>query len=236
MLDSLLVGGLAGAHVVLAGDFTRQDIYRQREPSPVGQSSVPLVEEAAAAGRSRLETISRRIPDAATMTLTANVRQTPQLAAFVEQLLSDELYADYGRDDEEPHASPGEVHLYRTPQEQDALLEQTLATLWGEGWDPHEILILSPRRDSAAARATGKVADALQGRGTDGKTAWGTVHLYKGLEAPVVILTDVDGSTSGWEDLLYVGATRATERLVVFTSLDQVDERTPIDGRASLST
>lgn len=38
---------------------------------------------------------------------------------------------------------------------------------------------------------------------------------YKALEAPVVILTDVDGTTPQLEDLLYIGATRATERLVV---------------------
>ena len=42
VLDSLLVGGLAAAHVVLAGDFTRQDIYRPRA-SPVEAALVPLV-------------------------------------------------------------------------------------------------------------------------------------------------------------------------------------------------
>ena len=117
------------------------------------------------------------------------------------------------------------MHLYRTPEEQDALLGQALATLWSEGWEPHEILILSPRRDSAAARSTGKVADALQGRGADGKTAWGTVHLYKGLEAPAVILTDVEGTTPSWQDLLYVGVTPATERLVALTSHEELAER-----------
>ena len=37
VLDSLLIGGLAGAHVVLGGDFTRQDIYCP----PASPSSIP---------------------------------------------------------------------------------------------------------------------------------------------------------------------------------------------------
>ncbi|WP_342384413.1 ATP-binding domain-containing protein [Agrococcus sp. KRD186] len=54
---------------------------------------------------------------------------------------------------------------------------------------------------------------------------WGTVHRYKGLESPVVIVTDVDGVSPDWEDLLYVGMTRATERLIVLTSLEELHER-----------
>ena len=151
------------------------------------------------------------------MTLTTNVRQTPELARFVETLVNTDFYLEFGRDeDNDPCA---EIHLYRSRDEQDALLEQTLARLWDEGWQPHEILILAPRRDSAAARATGEVADALAREGGTSGIRWGTVHLYKGLEAPVVILTDVDGTTPGWEDLLYVGATRATELLVLLTSM-----------------
>jgi superfamily I DNA/RNA helicase len=51
------------------------------------------------------------------------------------------------------------------------------------------------------------------------------VHRYKGLESPVVIVTDVDGVSPDWEDLLYVGMTRATERLIVLTSLEELHER-----------
>ncbi|GEK81359.1 hypothetical protein ABA31_27100 [Agrococcus baldri] len=51
------------------------------------------------------------------------------------------------------------------------------------------------------------------------------MHRYKGLESPVAIVTDVDGRSPGWEDLLYVGMTRATERLIVLTSLEDLHER-----------
>ncbi|MDR7234035.1 NERD domain-containing protein [Agrococcus sp. BE272] len=223
VLDSLLVNGLAGARVVLTGDFTRQDIYRPRDrSSAAGTAPAPLVEEAADEGGTRLTAIRRRLPDAATMTLEINVRQTPPLARFVESLLEADVYTDFGREDDE--AECADVFVYRSHEEQAELLQQTLQTLWAEGWDAADILVLAPRRDSACARATGAVADALaQAGGTPG-IRWGTIHRYKGLEAPAVVLTDVDGSSQGWQDLLYVGATRATERLVVLTSRSELRE------------
>ena len=44
----------------------------------------------------------------------------------------------------------------------------------------------------------------------------GTIHEFKGLKEPAVILTDFDLSKQCHPDLLYVGASRATDRLVVF--------------------
>lgn len=118
---------------------------------------------------------------------------------------------------------------YRDEAEQQRQLASALMALWEDGWDPHEILILSPRRASAASRAEGAVADALARHDGDANgTRWGTVHAFKGLEAPAVILTDVDGTTPHWEDLLYIGATRATERLVLLTSLEEIAERAPL--------
>gem|GEM_PF-5892007 len=46
----------------------------------------------------------------------------------------------------------------------------------------------------------------------------GTIHEFKGLEAPAVILTDVDLSKQYHRGLLYVGASWATDRLVVLNS------------------
>lgn len=44
---------------------------------------------------------------------------------------------------------------------------------------------------------------------------WGSIYDFKHLEAPAVILTDVDMSKEHHHDLLYVGASRAADRLVV---------------------
>jgi ATP-dependent exoDNAse (exonuclease V) beta subunit len=47
-----------------------------------------------------------------------------------------------------------------------------------------------------------------------------TIHRYKGLEAPVVVLCELDGRVGEDElaSLLYVGATRARAHLVVVCS------------------
>jgi hypothetical protein len=240
VLDSLLVDGLAGSRAVLAGDFTRQDIYRPLHALPLVShvTIAPPGEQPAADAvqpepASRLEAITRRIIPAATMSLSNNVRQSPQLAELIERMLHTEFYLGYDRDfdEEEPDEPPLTIHRYRDEAEQQAALQQTLLALWDDGWDPPEILILSPRRASAASRAKGAVADALAHHdGDPNGTPWGTVHAFKGLEAPVVVLTDVDGTTPQWEDLLYIGATRATERLVVLTTLDEIADRAPLPG------
>ncbi len=218
VLDSLLVGGLAGARVVVAGDFDGQDIYRPRQSRSSSSPTEP--------GVSRREALLARLPDAGRMTVTRNVRQRPELAAFVEQLLGDDVYAQYDR--AEVGADCGQVLRFDSAEHQQRLLQQVLRDVWEEGWESRDILLLSPRRASAARTATGTVADALAPDGADGPgIRWGTVHLFKGLEAPVVVLTDVDDATPNWQDLLYVGATRATERLIVLTSADEVADRVP---------
>ncbi|RWR21197.1 hypothetical protein D8Y24_09230, partial [Agrococcus lahaulensis] len=188
-----------------------------------------------AAGGTRLETTTStrrdlllaRLPDAGRMTVARNVRQRPELAAFVEQLLGDDVYAQYER--AELGGECGQALRFDSAEHQQQLLQQVLRDLWEEGWEPRDILVLSPRRASAARDATGTVADALAPDDADGPgIRWGTVHLFKGLEAAVVVLTDVDDATPSWRDLLYVGATRATERLIVLTNADEIADRLPL--------
>ena len=48
------------------------------------------------------------------------------------------------------------------------------------------------------------------------KTSYASVHRFKGLEARAVVLTDIERlDTPRERDLFYVGATRATQRLIV---------------------
>lgn len=55
-------------------------------------------------------------------------------------------------------------------------------------------------------------------RGNEVRVA--TIHRYKGLESPVVVLAEIDGRVGEAElaSLLYVGATRARSHLVVIAS------------------
>lgn len=58
----------------------------------------------------------------------------------------------------------------------------------------------------------------MPSRGNEVRVA--TVHRYKGLESPVVVLAEIDGRVDEADlaPLLYVGATRARSHLVVFAS------------------
>ena len=52
-----------------------------------------------------------------------------------------------------------------------------------------------------------------------GKVRHNTIHAFKGLDAPAVIVTDVDEpSVAGFEALLYIGLTRPTDRLSVLAT------------------
>ena len=113
--------------------------------------------------------------------------------------------------------------------EQLRLLADAVERILSEPFTVRELVILSPyaRERSAAgqaladpatdARLTSRLGTVLSGSAIDDATRirWGSIHEFKGLEAPAVILTDVDLPKGYHRDLLYVGASRATDRLLV---------------------
>jgi superfamily I DNA/RNA helicase len=105
--------------------------------------------------------------------------------------------------------------------DQSPLLVAAIKTLRDEGFDLSEIVVLSPVRESATAEISNdpwlrQILHSADGRrAAKGQVLYSTIHAYKGLEAPAVIVTDLeDRATPGFESLLYVGLTRATDRLV----------------------
>ena len=77
-----------------------------------------------------------------------------------------------------------------------------------------------PSRDSAAQRAVEKKLVSTLGSSIRDASCvrWGTIHEFKGMEAQAVILTDISGQRSDrMLDLIYAGATSATDRLIVLT-------------------
>lgn len=82
-------------------------------------------------------------------------------------------------------------------------------------------MILAPFRDSATKRASECRGSSQLGSGTRDASyvRWGTIHEFKRMEAPSVIITDVAGSSDRLPDLIFARATRATHRLVVLTRL-----------------
>ncbi len=99
--------------------------------------------------------------------------------------------------------------------------------LRAEGYGPKDVVILAPYRDSAARRASESNTVSTLGSGIRDASyvRWGTIHEFKGMEAPAVILTDISGDESErLLDLIYAGATRATDRLVVLTNLPRLSQ------------
>lgn len=116
-----------------------------------------------------------------------------------------------------------ERQTFTTMDEQLRLLADAVERMLSELFTVRELVILSPyaRERSPAGQALATPATdarhtSRHGTSTDDSTRirWGSIHEFKGLEAPAVILTDVDLSKEHHRDLLYVGASRATGWLV----------------------
>jgi hypothetical protein len=102
------------------------------------------------------------------------------------------------------------------------LLDVVLTNLIdGEHLAPDDIVVLTPtgREQSRVWRQRTFGRHALDDDVRDGSVLWSTVHAFKGLERPVVILAELDDE-HGDELANYVraGASRASNHLVVLAA------------------
>ncbi len=204
-LDLSLRGGLASGRWKFFGDFEKQAIY--------------------AAANFSLEQFQRdRANHVPVYRLRANCRNTPRITELVH-LLGD-LQPGYTRvlrpDD---GVEPG-LKYYSSDAQQQQLLIAALQQLYSEGFTGGEIVILSPKAGFACA--AGKINLSpwrdrvkpieLAGRGLIG---YSSIQAFKGLEAPVIIVTDVDTIDSGSSvSLFYIAVTRALHRLLILMHED----------------
>lgn len=197
VLDLSLAGGLATGEWRVFGDFERQAIY--------GDSGLG-------------DFVARRAGGAPTYSLRTNCRNTPRVATLV-RLLS-KLDPDYARVLRPDDGVEPDLHFYRDDEDAPRALVRALEELRGGGYRGRDIVILSTRaQGSSAERITAPPwADRLRAmsRASGGHTPYTTIHAFKGLEAPAIVVTDVSeisGPTA--EALFYIAVTRATERLVM---------------------
>jgi hypothetical protein len=198
VLELLVEGGLAGGRVLFFGDFERQAIFETGD------------------GRALLR---ERAPHLSAFRLATNCRNLPRIGYQVNLLSKLEPgYQHFRRQDD--GVDPTFV-AYSGSSDKSALLVQAIQALRSEGFELNEIVVLSPRREDATAEVSTdpwlrQVLHPADGRRAGkGQLLYSTIHAYKGLEAPAVIVTDLDdGAMPGFESLLYVGLTRATDRLV----------------------
>lgn len=199
VLDLMVTGGLKEGRLLLFGDFERQAIFDNE------------------AGRDRLRS---RAPYLSAHKLMQNCRNLPRIGYQVN-LLS-HLQPGYQRFRRQDDGIDPVFRPYQAGQDQSTLLTTAIRGLKDDGYELSEIVVLSPLRDASTAATTSdpwlrqilKPADGLVAR--PGQVPYCTIHAFKGLEAPAVVVTDLDEATTtdNFDSLLYTGLTRATDRLI----------------------
>lgn len=199
VLDLSLAGGLSGGDWHLFGDFEHQSIY--------GCETLSLDSFRA-----------RRGAGAPVYSLRTNCRNTPRVATLV-RLLS-HLEPDYSSVRRNDDGIEPQLRFFVDDGHASGALVRALEELRLEGYRGRDTVVLSARASgSSAARITEQPwCDRLRplGNSSGGHTPYGTIHAFKGLESPAVVVTDVD-EVSGpqAEALFYIAITRPTERLVL---------------------
>jgi UvrD-like helicase C-terminal domain/Nuclease-related domain len=167
-----------------------------------------------------------------TLPLPANLRNTQPIHEFVSVFFKGEQPPD-GRG---PAGRPVEVLAYKDPDDLAHLLALVLENLEQEEVPLSDVVLLTPSRAAKSplrrrGRANGY---ELSDEPEPGKVLTCTIHGFKGLERPVVILAEVGERHE--EDLanyLYVGASRARSHLIVLATESVAKELRTLAGVAS---
>jgi len=217
VLDFSLLGGLKDGFWRLFGDFRHQAIY---------DDSCDLAafcnEDAGGCAVYELDENCRNAPAVAALACAgAGIRPGGD---------GSDGYARCLRPDD---GDLPEVRFYRDAERQHELLCASLDELRQDGFTGPQVAVLSTRSDAACAaaglteppwsdRVTPLVRETQRGPAVDlhsNRTRYASVYRFKGLEARAVVLTDIERLDSARErDLFYVGATRATQRLIVLAN------------------
>jgi hypothetical protein len=204
VFDALVEGGLAGGRWTMFCDLERQAIYGH-----VGANEM-------------LQLLQERAPHFATGRLRVNCRNT---RAVGEEtcLLSGFEKPPFRLADIQ--GKPVEYRFVPNQGQARAAVEAVISTAIRDRVRPREITLLSPivRRHSCLAaldRLDGHPLIDLgdQALGKRNRTAIGhtTIHAFKGMENTMIVMHDVDRiADEESRSLLYVGMSRARERLVV---------------------
>ena len=198
-LDLCLRGGLAAGQWNLFGDFEKQAIY--------GAKDLPLE-----------RFLEERVGNSPIYSLRVNCRNTPRIASYAYLLGGlDPNYSKVLRPDDK--VEPRLIY-YEDDNEQRNCLVSTLENLYSEGFSGKDIVILSPKADYPCASRI--KAEPWKDRVRPRRTVTGShvgyysIHAFKGLEASVVIVTDIEHvGDEHARSLFYIAITRALHRLVI---------------------
>lgn len=201
-IDLSLRGGLKGGRWKLFGDFERQVIY---------DSVLDFTLEKA---------LLERFGNATRYTLRVNCRNTPRIVALIHLLSG--LSPEYSRVLRPDDGLEPEIGYYRTPEEQQKSLLEIIAQLRAEGFKNSDIVVLSTKATEKAVASTvvsEEIRFAPFEQASRKQIAMGSIHAFKGLESPVIIVTDVESILDDHAiSLFYVAITRAVHRLYILAS------------------
>jgi DNA polymerase III delta prime subunit len=208
-LDLCIKGGLASGRWRFFGDFERQAIYES--------TSDITLEEA----------LRTRLGRPTVFSLRVNCRNTPRVATLVELLGN--LAPGYSRVLRPDDKLEPKLRYYTTNSQQLEQFTESLDELLKLGFSYSDIVVLSTRSNlsSIAHSVGGAWKSRLRPLDEAGNKhiRFGTIHSFKGLESPAVVVTDVDqvsGDRSA--SLFYVAMTRPLKSLTVLASSAARDE------------
>lgn len=206
VLDLLVVGGLAGGCWAILGDFERQAIY---------------LAEGGRTASAMLDSLKQRAPNHATYNLRINCRNASPIAEILT--LACNVRPGYSRFLHEMEGAGVDPRFWHDDEDQERLLDDAVSEL-RRVFHSDEIVILSPNADerSCAGRLWGNGhgrhsytpfrESAKHGKGG---IRYISVHAFKGLEAPAIIVTDIERLDERARALLYVAMSRARIRLLL---------------------
>ncbi len=196
-LDFILLNGIEKGNWYLFMDAERQNLYHKEK----GDDVIALLDAYE--------------PHYTKCTLRDNCRNS---VAIIEKV--DSIFGTTTR-----HRTNNErgaevvVKTCKRSADQVAALEEILDTLEKEQIAKEQVVILSPvvfANSSASRVERHTISTELRSRDA---VFFSTIHSFKGLESPVVIITDVDSLDYDLKrDLLYVGMTRAKSALYILAS------------------
>jgi superfamily I DNA/RNA helicase len=204
VLDLALDGGLAAGRWCMFGDFVGQDIYCQ-----------------GTMGMERF--IEERCPSASRFLLNTNCRNTRAISEYIVTL--GKLNPPYSKVLRPDDRMDPELEFWRMSEEQKSKAITFIEACLSDGFKAGDIVLLSPKgmgslgkKLEADPRWSGRIGHYPAGAG---KISHATIQGFKGLEAPVVLVTDFEAmDDSHQQSLFYIGLSRALHRLGVFLHED----------------
>ncbi|GAB3811806.1 ATP-binding domain-containing protein [Tessaracoccus terricola] len=163
------------------------------------------------------------------LVLDHNLRNTKQIAEVFRPLAPLRMRLEGGD-------GPEVVHVQASPQEADDVADDQVEALLDEGWDPGHVALLTTGRRHPEQRSR----QDMDGQAGYWDSFWdeelvfyGHVLGFKGLERRAVVLcVNEDGTRERFRERIYVGLSRATDRLVIVGDLAAIARAEPDVVRA----